>query len=140
MTRTVSRASQRRRRPSRDETEPLLVKQADRPNPLPKAQLAVVYAIKLTLPIAITHLLPYYNVLIERLAASEGADTGYYSGVVVCTLRLTKSTMLTCAGGTQHSAFAIAQFISMYGWGWLSGEISSLRACTLLWHSCIPHR
>ena len=67
-----------------DESEPLLPKQRIKPTPLPKAQLAVIYAIKLTLPIALTQALPYYNVLIEKLAASEGADTGYYSGLAVC--------------------------------------------------------
>ena len=50
---------------------------------MPKAQLAVIYAIKLTLPIAHTHAMPYFNVLIGKLAASEGADTSYYSGVTV---------------------------------------------------------
>lgn len=66
-----------------DETVPLLGKPRNRPNPLPKLQLAVIYAIKLTLPIATTQALPYYNVFIEKLAASEGADTGYYSGLAV---------------------------------------------------------
>lgn len=68
---------------SHHETEPLLAKERVEPNPLPKAQLAVIYAIKLTLPIALTQSMPYYNVLIGKLAASEGADTGYYSGVTV---------------------------------------------------------
>lgn len=27
--------------------------------------------------------MPYYNILIEKLAASEGAETGYYSGLAV---------------------------------------------------------
>ncbi|CDO75650.1 hypothetical protein BN946_scf184941.g3 [Trametes cinnabarina] len=89
---------------STDETSPLIAKQKQRANPLPKAQLAVIYAIKLTLPIALTQSIPYYNVLIERLAASEGAETGYYSGLA-------------------HSAFAIAQFISMFAWGHISDRI-----------------
>ncbi|EIW63486.1 MFS general substrate transporter [Trametes versicolor FP-101664 SS1] len=72
-----------------------------RPTPLPKAQLAIIYAIKLTLPIANTQTMPYYNILIEKLAASEGAETGYYSGLA-------------------HSAFAIAGFISMFFWGRVS--------------------
>ena len=55
------------------------------PTPLPKIQLAVIYAIKLTLPIALSQSIPYYNVLIEKLAASEGAVTGYYSGLAVST-------------------------------------------------------
>lgn len=54
-----------------------------RPNPLPKVQLAVVYAIKLVVPIASTQAMPYMNVLVSELAASSGAETGYYSGLVV---------------------------------------------------------
>ena len=70
---------------ARDETAPLLPKQRAQPNPLPKLQLAIIYAIKLTLPITHTQSLPYYNVFIEKLAASQGADTGYYSGLAVST-------------------------------------------------------
>ncbi|KAI0745943.1 MFS general substrate transporter [Earliella scabrosa] len=90
-----------------DESEPLLPKQRIKPTPLPKAQLAVIYAIKLTLPIALTQALPYYNVLIEKLAASEGADTGYYSGLAT-------------------SIFHVAQFISMFAWGRLSDSIGRI--------------
>ena len=68
---------------SSDEQQPLLDGQHRKPTPLPKGQLGTVYAIKLTLPIALTQVLPYFNVLVEKLAASEGADTGYYSGVTV---------------------------------------------------------
>ncbi|KAJ8489468.1 hypothetical protein ONZ51_g2904 [Trametes cubensis] len=63
------------------EPEPLVPKKKMEPNPLPKVQMAVIYAIKLTLPIALTQSIPYYIVLIEKLAASEGAETGYYSGL-----------------------------------------------------------
>ena len=66
-----------------DELQSLLRKREVLSNPLPKLQLAVIYAIKLTLPIALTQVLPYYNVFMEKLAASVGADTGYYSGVTV---------------------------------------------------------
>ncbi|KAI0687446.1 major facilitator superfamily domain-containing protein [Cerioporus squamosus] len=87
---------------SHHETEPLVAKKAKaKPNPLPKFQLAVIYAIKLTLPIAHTQSMPYYNVLVGKLAASEGADTGYYSGVT-------------------HSVASVATFISMFVWGRLS--------------------
>ncbi|KAI0779428.1 MFS general substrate transporter [Fomes fomentarius] len=85
----------------RDESEPLLVKRRVKPNPLPKLQLAIIYAIKLTLPIASTQMLPYYNVLIGKLAASEGADTGYYSGLA-------------------HSLSSVTQFTSMFVWGRVS--------------------
>ncbi|KAM5534538.1 hypothetical protein V8D89_011742 [Ganoderma adspersum] len=84
-----------------DETAPLLAKHRNQLSPLPKLQLAVIYAIKLTLPIATTQALPYYNVFIEKLAASEGADTGYYSGLA-------------------HSVASITQFTSMFVWGALS--------------------
>ncbi|RPD57572.1 MFS general substrate transporter [Lentinus tigrinus ALCF2SS1-7] len=99
---TVARSRSTSARPrSHLETEPLLPKEKVKPNPLPKAQLAVIYAIKLTLPIAYTQALPYYNVLIGKLAASEGADTGYYSGVA-------------------HSVASVAQFTSMFFWGRVS--------------------
>ena len=85
MARPIQHIKQPTTPPTPDETEtaPLLAKHRIRPNPLPKLQLAVIYAIKLTLPIATTQALPYYNVFIEKLAASEGADTGYYSGLAV---------------------------------------------------------
>ena len=54
-----------------------------RPNPLPKLQLAVVYFIKLIIPIAATQNLPYINVFVADLAKAAGAKTGYYSGLVV---------------------------------------------------------
>ena len=54
-----------------------------RPNPLPKLQLALVYFIKLIIPIAATQNLPYINVLVADLAKAAGAKTGYYSGLVV---------------------------------------------------------
>lgn len=50
--------------------------------PLPKAQLAAVYAIKLTIPIASQQLKPYINQMIEDLHLSGARTTGYYSGVV----------------------------------------------------------
>ncbi|KAH9858823.1 MFS general substrate transporter [Lenzites betulinus] len=84
-----------------DEAESLIPKHKAKPTPLPIGQLAVIYAVKLTLPIASTQTMPYYNLLIEKLAASEGAETGYYSGLA-------------------HSAFAITGFISMFVWGRLS--------------------
>ncbi|KAI0769762.1 major facilitator superfamily domain-containing protein [Trametes elegans] len=87
-----------------DESDPLLHAPEPRkpqPNPLPVAQIAVIYTVKLTLPVANNQSIPYYHVLIERLAASEGAETGYYSGLA-------------------HSAFSVAKFISMFFWGRVS--------------------
>ncbi|KAH9942402.1 major facilitator superfamily domain-containing protein [Epithele typhae] len=89
---------------SSDEQQPLLDTPRKPRTPLPKAQLAVVYAIKITLPIAQTQVLPYFNVFIQNLAASEGADTGYYSGLA-------------------HSVYYGAQLVSMFIWGRLSDSI-----------------
>lgn len=83
MTPSGQHAEPQATQPTSDETVPLLAKHRNQPNPLPRLQLAVIYAIKLTLPIATTQALPYYNVFIEKLASSEGADTGYYSGLAV---------------------------------------------------------
>ncbi|KAF9805229.1 hypothetical protein IEO21_09135 [Rhodonia placenta] len=74
-----------------------------RPNPLPKVQLAVVYAIKLVVPIASTQAMPYMNVLVSELAASSGAETGYYSGLV-------------------GSASSTAHLLTIYMWGRLSDK------------------
>ncbi|KAI0332370.1 MFS general substrate transporter [Cubamyces sp. BRFM 1775] len=72
-----------------------------KPTPLPKIQLAVIYAIKLTLPIALSQSIPYYNVLIEKLAASEGAVTGYYSGLA-------------------NGAFSVSRLVATFLWGYVS--------------------
>lgn len=74
--------------PSSDSQEPLLSREhrryvAPQPNPLPKLQLAIVFFIKLVIPIAGTQTLPYINVFIADLAKASGAQTGYYSGLVV---------------------------------------------------------
>lgn len=53
------------------------------PNPLPTLQLAAIFAVKIIIPTAATQVMPYINAMIEELAASEGAKTGYYSGIVV---------------------------------------------------------
>ena len=71
------------------ENEPLVAtasspKRAPPPNPLPKLQLAAIFAVKIIIPISSTQVLPYLNVMVEELAASEGANTGYYSGLMVC--------------------------------------------------------
>lgn len=73
---------------SNSDSEPLLSQEHRRhvppqPNPLPKLQLAVVFFIKLVIPIAGTQTLPYINVLVADLAKASGAQTGYYSGLVV---------------------------------------------------------
>lgn len=71
------------------ESEPLVAtvaafpKRAQPPNPLPKLQLAAIFAVKIIIPISSTQVVPYLNVMCEKLAASEGANTGYYSGIMV---------------------------------------------------------
>ena len=69
------------------ETDPLLVRPAARTftsvTPLPKLQLAAVFAIKLVIPVSMAQVMPYINVLVAELAKSDGAETGYYSGLVV---------------------------------------------------------
>ncbi|PCH36125.1 MFS general substrate transporter [Wolfiporia cocos MD-104 SS10] len=72
-----------------------------RRTPLPKVQLGVVYAIKLVVPIAGTQLMPYINVLVGDLASADGAEVGYYTGLV----------------GTANSA---AHILTIYLWGRLS--------------------
>ncbi|KZT71985.1 MFS general substrate transporter [Daedalea quercina L-15889] len=72
-----------------------------RANPLPKLQLAVVYFIKLVIPISGTQSMPYMNVFVADLAKSAGAQTGYYSGLV-------------------GSASSIAHILTIYLWGRLS--------------------
>lgn len=76
------------------------------PNPLPKAQLAAVYAIKLVVPIAIQQVTPYVNQMIGDLHLSDAKSTGYYSGLV---------------GG----ALTLAQLLSVYPWSLLSGVLAS---------------
>lgn len=118
--RDQSRALRHARSPD-PETAPLLPKEKPKTNPLPKAQLAVIYAIKLSVPIAMTQLSPYFNLLIEKLAASDGAETGYYSGlsvgilkrVISCNLRSTirhlvsspcsiRRSLSACLSGDAH--------------------------------------
>lgn len=72
-------------------------------NPLPKAQLAAVYTIKLIVPLVSLQILPYVNQMIEDLHLSGARSTGYYSGLV-------------------GSAFTLAQLLSVYPWARLSGS------------------
>ncbi|TFK53089.1 MFS general substrate transporter [Heliocybe sulcata] len=75
--------------------------------PLPKLQLATVFAIKVLIPISSTQILPYVNEMMEKFGLSKGAGAGYYSGLVT-------------------SSFGIAQLLSMYYWGKLSDNIGRL--------------
>ena len=71
-------------------------------NPLPKAQLAAVFTIKLLIPVVSFQIYPYVNQMIEDLHLSSARSTGYYSGLV-------------------GSAFTLAQLLSVYPWARLSG-------------------
>ena len=51
--------------------------------PLPKAQLASVFLIKLLLPVASIQTAPYINLKLESLPGISEERMGYYSGIVV---------------------------------------------------------
>ncbi|KAJ3487521.1 hypothetical protein NLI96_g3470 [Meripilus lineatus] len=71
-----------------DEQSPLLGQPPRaKQTPLPKLQLAAIYAIKLLVPIAGTQILPYLNLMIQELLEKSGTESnkdrvGYYSGLV----------------------------------------------------------
>ncbi|EPQ51854.1 MFS general substrate transporter [Gloeophyllum trabeum ATCC 11539] len=75
--------------------------------PLPKLQLATVFAIKVLIPICGTQVMPYINEMMEKSGLSKGAGAGYYSGLLT-------------------SSFGIAQLLSMYPWARLSDHIGRL--------------
>lgn len=100
-----------------DEDSPLLqdpnkfLKRDAITTPLPRAQLAVIYAIKLVLPVAHTQILPYFNKMIEGFDLPGGSSNiGYYSGLLV-----------TC-----HTA---GQISTTYAWGRLSGKSRCIASC-----------
>ena len=101
---------------SNSDSEPLLSQEHRRhappqPNPLPKLQLAVVFFIKLVIPIAGTQTLPYINVLVADLAKASGAQTGYYSGLVVGSSLRLMSCNLTALPGKRQVDCAFAHHI-----------------------------
>ena len=58
------------------------------PTPLPKAQLAALFAVRIIDPIAYQQIFPYINQLLVDLRIAEPERVGFYSGVVVRTSRL----------------------------------------------------
>ncbi|THH18400.1 hypothetical protein EUX98_g8965 [Antrodiella citrinella] len=71
--------------------------------PLPKVKLAVVFAIKLLIPVASSQPSPYINRMLgDMLGSSE--KVGYYSGLVA-------------------SSFHLAQMLGMYPWARISDKI-----------------
>ena len=71
-------------------------------NPLPRAQLATIYGIKLVVPIASTQVLPYVNKMVASMDLPGGRSVGYYSGLLA-------------------AAHTIGQFLTIFFWGRLSG-------------------
>jgi hypothetical protein len=71
--------------------------------PLPVAQLAAVYAIKLVVPVANTQTMPYVNKMVAGFDLSSKRGVGYYTGVL----------------SFGHTA---GQIVSIYAWGRLSGK------------------
>ena len=73
-----------------------------RTSPLPRSQLAIIYAIKLVVPIASTQILPYVNKMVAGLDIPKNSSVGYYTGLL----------------GTAHTA---GQMLTVFLWGRLSG-------------------
>lgn len=72
--------------------------------PLPKAQLAILCAVRLVDPIAFTQIFPYVNEMMADLhLTNDPSRVGFYSGLV-------------------ESSFAVAQLFSIYQWARLSGK------------------
>lgn len=94
------------------ETSPLLVsveEVSDIPharvvNPLPRAQLATIYGIKLVVPISGTQSMPYVNRMVAAMDLPGNRSVGYYSGLLV-------------------TAHTVGQFLTIFLWGRLSGEV-----------------
>lgn len=70
--------------------------------PLPKSQLAVIFAIKLAIPLGTQQILPYVNELLADQLGKPSKEIGYYTGII-----FTAGTLL--------------QFLSAYPWGRVSG-------------------
>lgn len=88
-----------------DESAPLLSHPHNgqrKETPLPRAQLAAVYFIKLTIPVVSTQVQPYLNKMISELDLPPGRPVGYYSGLL-------------------GLAINAGQFLTVFPWGRLSG-------------------
>ena len=92
--------------------------------PIPKAQLAVLCAVRLVDPIAFTQIFPYVNEMMEHLHLTNDPNKiGFYSGVVVSELAYTTSIQLILVPQSlsQESSFSIAQLLTIYHWARISG-------------------
>ena len=108
------------------------------PTPLPKAQLGTLVAVRIVDPIAYTQIFPYINQLLADLHIAAPEQVGFYSGFIVSTapggnvvVALTEVTPVFFI--SQESAYSLAQMVSVYQWGRLSGMFiagdSMYRAC-----------
>lgn len=112
--------------PVQDETAPLLAQAEEeastehmlRRTPLPRAQLAAIYTIKLVVPVANTQALPYINKMVEAYNLPAGASVGYYSGLLAL-------------------ALSIGHFGSIFSWGRLSGMRSQTSSCRGYVNICV---
>lgn len=77
-----------------------------RVTPLPRTQLATIYAIKLIVPVAGTQILPYVNKMVAGFDLPSERSVGYYTGLL----------------SFAHTA---GQILTIYAWGRLSGEYMS---------------
>ncbi|KAL2002576.1 hypothetical protein VTN02DRAFT_6473 [Thermoascus thermophilus] len=73
-------------------------------SPLPKKQLAVLAMIALAEQTALNSISPYLPDMASKFPEVNGNDVGVYVGTIA-------------------SAFALAQFVTNYFWGWLSDRI-----------------
>lgn len=68
---------------------------ADKPTPLPIAQLATLCTVRLVDPIVFTQIFPYVNEMIERLHITDDpSKIGFYSGLVVSGLPTRQLSLL----------------------------------------------
>lgn len=102
------------------ETSPLLLEDANctdtqrrTTNPLPRAQLATIYGIKLVVPISGTQTTPYILKMVARMNLPGGGSVGYYSGLLA-------------------AAHTLGQMLTIFFWGRLSGRsLFALHLCIL---------
>lgn len=116
---------------SASEREPLLAATAQyqrvRQTPLPKLKLAIVFAVKLLIPVASSQASPYINRLIEQIVGSS-EKVGYYTGLSVRISKITQrkylgNVLTNCSRDSQSSSFSLAQTLAMYPWARLSDRI-----------------
>jgi hypothetical protein len=72
----------------------------------PKAQLAVIFSIKLAVIITNTQAMPYINELLAQQTGRPKQEIGYYVGLL-------------------SLATWIPQVLGAYPWGWASGQLLS---------------